>query len=349
MQMLAARYLGPERLEAREVPLPAISHEEALIEVEACGFCGSDLSIVAGTHPRAKAPLTLGHEICGRISEIESSQTDLRIGNHVTVYPLICCGECHACAHGYPHVCRTLRLYGFDTDGGMAQFIKLPVSALIRLPETMPGQIGALMEPLAVAIHGVSRASLEQVKVVAVLGAGPIGLMTALVARARGVPEVVISDVLPTRLKLATSLGLHAVQAGAELSDAIMSLSSSNGADLVFECAGATATAAVMTTLVRSRGTIVNLGVFKRPVEVDMQSVNFKELQLLGSRVYERSDFDNAIKLAPQLPLEPIITTTYPLSEVTQGFEQFRAGAICKALILPNSHSREMPSRYQTA
>src|SRR5277367_1238229 len=98
--MLAARYLGPERLEAAEIPVPVAGDEEALLAVEACGFCGSDLSIVAGTHPRAKAPLTLGHELCGRIAQIDGVQGGLSIGDRVAVYPLIVCGACHACTHG---------------------------------------------------------------------------------------------------------------------------------------------------------------------------------------------------------------------------------------------------------
>ena len=335
--MLAARYLGPERLEAVEVAVPAIGAGEALVAVEACGFCGSDLSIVAGTHPRARAPLTLGHELCGRIVEIDADGGGLAAGDRVAVFPLIVCGECHACLHGLEHVCRRLRLFGFDADGGMAEYVKLPVSALMKLPDGMPSRIGALIEPLAVTVHGVGRANLEGVALAVVMGAGPIGLMTALVARARGVPRVLVSDVLPGRLELARSLGLLSVAAGAELWDLVMELSGGNGADLVFECAGAPATAREMTALVRSRGTIVNLGVFKKPTEVDLQAVNFKEIQLIGSRVYERGDFRAAMELAPGLPLERIVTHTFSLPQVGEAFRRFRAGEVCKALIVPGA------------
>src|ERR1035438_2912375 len=95
--MLAARYLGPNRLEPEEIPLPVIGNEEALVQVEACGFCGSDISIVAGTHPRATAPLTLGHELSGRVVQVQTSNSVLAIGDRVTIFPLISCGHCHAC------------------------------------------------------------------------------------------------------------------------------------------------------------------------------------------------------------------------------------------------------------
>lgn len=338
--MLAARYLGPHRVKPQEVSLPEIGDEEALIEVEACGFCGSDINIIAGTHPRAKAPLTLGHELSGRIIQIRTSNSDLGIGDRITTYPLISCGHCHACTHGNPHVCTNLRLYGFDLDGGMAQFVKLPVSSLIKLPDGMSARIGALIEPLAVAVHGVARATLENVELAVVLGAGPIGLLTALVAQARGIPQVIISDVLASRKEFAESLGLRAVDAGENLRELVTELSDQNGADLIFECAGHPSSALEMSSLVRSRGVIVNLGVFKKPVPIDMQAINFKEIEIRGSRVYERKDFETAIGLAMQLPLERIVTHAYSLQDVGAAFEQFRSGDVCKALILPLKTAR---------
>ena len=333
--MLAARYVGPDRIEPKEVSLPEIGEGEALIEVEACGFCGSDISIVAGTHPRAKAPLTIGHELAGTVVQLRSASATLAVGDRVTTYPLISCGECHPCTHGNPHVCRNLRLFGFDVDGGMAQYVKLPVASLIKLLPGMSARTGALIEPLAVAVHGVARAKLDAVELAVVLGAGPIGLLTALTAQAQGVPRVVISDVLSARLDLASSLGLESVAAGESLRKLVLDYSKQNGADLLFECAGHPSSAHEMTALVRPRGTIVNLGVFKKPVAIDMQAVNFKELEILGSRVYERRDFEAAIDLAMHLPLERIVTHAYPLRQVSAAFEQFRSGEVCKVLILP--------------
>jgi (R,R)-butanediol dehydrogenase/meso-butanediol dehydrogenase/diacetyl reductase len=333
--MLAARYLGPHRVKSQQVSVPEIGNEEALIEVEACGFCGSDLNIIAGTHPRAKAPLTLGHELSGRIVQLQTSEKKLAIGDRVTTYPLISCGYCYACTHGHPHVCRNLKLYGFDVDGGMAQYVKLPVSSLIKLPGGMSARIGALIEPLAVAVHGVARANLDHVELAVVLGAGPIGLLTALVAQARGIPQVIISDVIPSRREFAESFGLRAVEEGENLREMVMQLSNQNGADLLFECAGHPSSALEMVSLVRSRGVIVNLGVFKKPVAIDMQAINFKEIEIIGSRVYERKDFETAIGVAMNLPLERIVTHAYSLQDVGAAFEQFRSGEVCKVVILP--------------
>lgn len=339
-QMLAARYMGPTRISAEEVDRPKIGPGEALIRVAACGFCGSDLNIIAGTHPRAEAPLTVGHELAGEIVELADDASELKVGDRVTMYPLISCGTCHACTHGNAHVCRTLRLFGFDIDGGMAEYVKLPVDALIKLPPEMPAQIGTLIEPLAVTVHGVARVDISETKIAVVLGAGPIGLLTALVAKAKGIPEVLISDVTQAKLDLATELGLTAVPAGDELRARVMELTDDNGADMVFECAGHPSSALEMTSLARSRGVIVNLSVFKQPVAVDLQALNFKELELVGSRVYQRCDFEEAIRLAMDMPLERIISHSFPLSDVAPAFAQYMSGDACKVIIVPNGQKQ---------
>jgi threonine dehydrogenase-like Zn-dependent dehydrogenase len=338
--MLAARYIGPNRIESVQVPMPEIVDEEALLRVEACGFCGSDLGIVAGVHPRAKAPLTLGHEFCGTIDLVRSANARFKPGDLVAAYPLISCGKCVACRTAASHVCRDLRLYGFDVDGAMAEYVRLPVSSLLPLPKNMSPLVGAVVEPLAVAVHGFSLAPPDSTASAVVMGAGPIGLLTALVARARNVSTIFISDILPSRLALAKLLGLHAVSPGAELKNIVEETTAGNGVDLVFECAGVPSTAKEMTDLVRSRGTIVNLGVFKEPVEINMQAVNFKEVAILGSRVYTRSDFEVAIELAATLPIAKIVTHSFSLTEVQQAFDLFRLGLdVCKVLILPNGTS----------
>jgi 2-desacetyl-2-hydroxyethyl bacteriochlorophyllide A dehydrogenase len=339
--MLAARYLGLNRIEPVEVRFPKLAAGDALVKVEACGFCGSDLGIVGGFHPRAKAPLTLGHEFCGTIAEQSGATSHFRVGDRVAAWPLIPCGRCFACLHGAPHVCRALRLYGIDIDGGMAEYARVPAASLLPLPGGMTPQIGALIEPLAVAVHGVSLAPARAPRTTVVMGAGPIGLLTALIATARGDGMVLVSDTLPSRRALASRLGLRAVAAGEELRHAVEAETAGEGADVLFECTGAPAAARDMTELVRPQATIVNLGVFKKPTEVDLQAVNFKELSIVGSRVYSREQFEEAISMAAGLPLDQIVTHTFPLEEASQAFEHFRQGAdVCKILIVPGDLAR---------
>lgn len=335
--MLAARYLGPNRIEPVDTPIPNLSAGEALVRVEACGFCGSDLGIVAGVHPRARVPLTLGHEFCGTIEDQAAANSPLRPGDRVAAWPLISCGACWVCRNGAPHVCRSLRLYGIDFDGGMAQYVRIPVRSILPLPAGTSPLLGAVIEPLAVAIHGVRQARTTASQPVVVIGAGPIGLLTALVAQAYGLGPVIISDILPSRRALASDLGLCAVSAGEELRDRVQSISSGEGVGLLFECTGAASAAREMTTLVRPRATIINLGVFKKPAELDLQAINFKEISLHGSRVYTRGDFEEAIHLSSALPVSRIVTHRFPLQEVQKAFQCFQSGQnACKVLILPN-------------
>jgi (R,R)-butanediol dehydrogenase / meso-butanediol dehydrogenase / diacetyl reductase len=337
--MLAARYLAPHQLQTVEVPMPMLDSNEVLIQVDACGFCGSDIGIISGLHPRAKAPLTIGHEFCGRVVSLgDNHAPGLAIDDFVTAYPLLSCGHCGPCSSHMPHVCRNLRLYGFDRDGGMAEYVKVARPNVVKLPATIPPQVAALIEPLAVAVHGVRRVPASDLNTALVIGAGPIGLLTALVAKLRGVARVIVSDINPSRLALARHLGFEAFHSGKEIQEAIADSTRHEGVDCVFECAGSVGSAEQMTMLVRTRGTIVNLGVFKKPVPLDMQSVNFKELEILGSRVYTHDDFLDAAGLTQQLPLQSIVTHVYKLAEAQDAFAHFARGAdVCKVLLQPNS------------
>jgi 2-desacetyl-2-hydroxyethyl bacteriochlorophyllide A dehydrogenase len=335
--MLAARWMGPNRLEAAEVPVPDIASGDALVEVQACGFCGSDIGIVSGVHPRARAPLIIGHECSGVIAALGGPAPGFAPGDPVTVFPLISCGHCSACRNGHSHVCAKLRLYGFDIDGAMAGYVRVSAANLVRLPRDLDSRISALIEPLAVAVHAVSRGDWNSESTAAVLGAGPIGLLTALVAKARGVPRVAITDILELRLELARSMGLTAVHAD-ELRTTVDEWTGGEGVDLVFECAGSGATAAAMTSIARPRGVLVNVGVLKKPPAVDLQAVNFKELTIRGSRVYTRHDFEEAVDMAGRLPLRSLVTHTYPLRSAAEAYARFaNAGDACKVIVVADA------------
>ena len=338
--MQAARYLAPNQIEAQTISVPNPGPGEALVKVDACGICGSDVYIVSGKHPRAKAPLTIGHEFSGAIVEMgkgAASTTSLQVGDRVTAYPLISCGECYCCRKGLAHACRTLRLFGIDTEGGMAEYVKIPVERLFKLPKTMSAEVGAMIEPLAVGIHAVNRTEVEPDFTAVVLGAGPIGLLNALVLKNRGLKQVFVTDVNPFRLELVKKLGmtpLHATEQN--VVETVKAATDGEGADVVFEAVGLPAAAMQMTDLARNRGTIVVVGVFKQPVEVQLPQMHFKELSIIGTRVYTREDYQEAIDIAESLPLQELVTHRYPLSEVSSAFELFRSGAdSCKVLLTP--------------
>jgi len=335
--MKAAVFRERDKMAVVDVPKPTPGPGEVVLKVHNCGICGSDLHAVQYGIGMA-CDTVMGHEFCGEIHELGTNVNGYKVGDRVTSLPYIVCGTCEACLRDDSmHCAKILGLGLGQLPGAYAEYVRCGVGSLLKLPPNVSSREGALVEPLSVGLHGVNRSQIKEGMGCIVMGAGPIGLLTALVARARNIPSIFVSDVLPSRLALATRLGLDAVPAGTELKQIVETTTSGDGVDLVFECAGVPGTAKDMTSLVRSRGTIVNLGVFKKPVEVDMQAVNFKEISILGSRVYTRRDFEVAIDLAATLPIRDIVTHLFPLPEVQAAFDLFRRGQdVCKVLMVPN-------------
>ena len=324
--MKAVRFLAPNVVETVELPEPIPRSGEALVRVRWAGICGSDLAIVAGKHPRARAPLTLGHEFAGEIVAVNGISA-LKVGARVTANPLLSCGHCRACRHGCGHVCRSLRLQGIDTDGFMAELACVSIDRLQALDADVSAEAGALVEPLAVGIHAVEMATVQPGDRAVVMGAGPIGLVVALALRQAGVGDVWMTDVMDERLAMAEALGFGALNAAqTEVGAFIRSRTSEEGADLVFEAAGSSAAARQMTELVRVRGTVVLVSVHKAPHETDLRAVNFKELTLVGSRVYTAAAFQQAARLAQVMGVERLVSRRVPVHEAAERFAALARG-----------------------
>ncbi|RYD04762.1 hypothetical protein N752_12620 [Desulforamulus aquiferis] len=287
--MKAAVYLGKEEIGLKEVERPSLNPDEVLIRIHSAGICGSDLGIYSGKHPRAKAPLIMGHEFTGEV--VESLAADIEVGDRVTVNPLISCGVCQPCQTGNAHVCRKLGLVGIDIDGGFAEYVKVDSSKILKLPKDLPLDIACLVEPLAVCVHAVRKSTFKVGDNVVVLGGGPIGLLTAIAARYAGASQVLLTEVNEGRCELAKSFGFTVIEAAQNPETEVLKLTGDVGADVVFEAAGVPATAALTTKLVKISGQIVIVGVFKEPPKIDLQAVNFRELSIIGVRVYTPKDY----------------------------------------------------------
>jgi (R,R)-butanediol dehydrogenase / meso-butanediol dehydrogenase / diacetyl reductase len=331
--MKALVYLGPEKLELveRDVPVPA--EGEALIRVHFSGICGTDLSILAGKHPRAKPPLIMGHEFAGEIVELGGTgggDVGFRIGDHVTAEPLISCGTCFTCRSGRSYVCQNLKLYGIDADGAFAEYVRLPLATLYRIPPDIDYRLGALIEPTAVAVHAVRLSSLKMGDTVCVIGAGPIGLLVGLVAKLASPSQVILCERDPSRIAIARDHGFRVIDT--EHADAIeetLSATSGRGMDIVFEAAGGPATHLLALKLCRVHGEMMQVAMPKDQVVTHMVPLTFKELTVKGVRVYAPYDFERAIGLfaGSRLDLSRWMTRPYTLAQGMEAFQQARAGS----------------------
>lgn len=336
--MRVAVWTASDEVEVREVPVPEVPEGWALVRIAYNGICGTDLSIFHGKHPRAQAPLIMGHEMSGWVERAGAGGP--AEGTLVTVEPLISCGECRACRGGSTHVCRRLGLYGIDAPGGMAEYVALPPAVLHAVPDVVDPRTAALAEPLAVAVHAVALSGMEAGDTVAVYGAGPIGLLTAMVARHEGAKTVVVSEPSAWRREVARGLGFTVVPEGSTMADTLAELTDGEGADTTFDSAAHPSVAAEVTAVTRVLGRIVIVGVYKQPTPLDLQAVCFKEQSLLGVRVYTSADMVRAIELIASgaIDLSGFPTRAFDLAQVGVALDAATHGQDClKVLVTPHA------------
>lgn len=319
--MKALVYKGPKKVEVENVELNKKESDSIKIKVKYCGVCGSDIGIYLGTHPRAKAPLVLGHEFLGIVQE---DGEKFKKGDRVVAYPLISCGNCTPCREGNEHVCKTLGLIGIDVDGGIREEFYVNEDVLFKVPDKVSDKAASVIEPLAVIIRAINQAKFRPRDKVAIIGAGPIGILTGIAVKNFGAENVIISDVSEKRLKVAKELGLTTVNVGEEnLNDVISDVTNGDGADVTFECSGSESSAIEITQITKISGTICMLSVHKQAHKVDLRELNFKEQTIVGSRVYTKREFEKAVNYSEviETELEKVVTHIIPLSESEKVFD----------------------------
>ena len=333
----AAYYEGNRTIRLGPGELVEPASDEVQLKISHCGICGTDLHIYHGAmDARVRMPLVMGHEMSATVHKTGDEVSGFTTGDKVVVMPLAPCGDCPACAAGHSHICHNLDFLGIDTPGAFQSYWTVPAYTLHRMPAHLSLKHGALIEPLAVACHDVRLAGVKTGDQVVVLGGGPIGMLVALVARQAGA-EVLVSEINPYRVDLASRLGLDAVNPHeTDLTKLVLQRSRGAGADIVFEVSGSQAGATIMTELLRTRGLAVIVAIFAQAPKIDLFRFFWRELRLQGVRVYESEDFSAAIELAARgtLPLDDLVTDTRPLSALQSGFEDMdKGGQVMKILL----------------
>ncbi|MDR6562273.1 MULTISPECIES: zinc-binding dehydrogenase [unclassified Arcicella] len=303
-------------------PIP-LGKGEVRLKMAFVGVCGTDVHIYHGKmDARVKPPQIIGHEVSGIIDALGEGVTDWEVGEKVTVRPLNP-GEEVPADNGFRHIGQNLKFIGIDSAGGMQTYWNVPAFTLHRLPENLSLSLGALIEPLAVACHDVRLGELKAGENAVIIGGGPIGLLIALVAKHKGA-NVLISEVNPNRISFIQSLGFETVNPiEQDLVKTVEDFTDGAMADVVFEVSGVQAGVTAMTQIPRVRGRIVMVAIHAEPKTVDLFRFFWREIKMVGARVYEPEDFDEAIALAAggTLPLEKMITQISPLEDAQQVFE----------------------------
>ncbi len=327
--MKAIVYEGPGKLAVKNVSQPKVGPKDVLVKVKAAGICGSDLELVRGNRVDVTPPRILGHEVAGEIAEVGSQATKFLLGERVVVEPIISCGECRNCQVGRYNICNSLKFMGVHVDGAFAEYLVAPENRVYRIPDNLSFEAAAVLEPTAVGVHVVERAQVAVGDAIVVIGAGPIGLQIAQVAKARGAGCVIVTDVFDHRLELAKKLAADHVinDARGSVAQVVNEVTGGDGADVVIEVVGKSSTILRTIDLVRAGGRIHIAGLsverfITEPPTFWMKAL-LKEVTVETSRSYAAGNWTKAIKLASKglVNCEALVSHVFPLEDAAKAFE----------------------------
>jgi L-iditol 2-dehydrogenase len=344
--MKAMLLTGPSKLEMVEFPAPVADDEGVVIRVRACGICGSDIHGWDGSSGRRIPPLIMGHEAAGEIAAVGCNVSTWKPGDRVTFDSTIYCGQCDFCRSGQVNLCVDRRVIGvspkeYRQHGAFAEYITLPQRILYRLPEGLPFEHAAMVEPVSIAVHAVQRVKVTPADVAVVIGAGMIGLFVIQALRWAGARRVIAVDLEPRRLALARELGAtDTLQSNTcDVPAEIIRLSDGHSADLVFEAVGLAPTVNLALQSVRRGGSVVLVGNLAQKIEFPLQSVVTRELSLYGT-CGSAGEYPLCIELIARgvIKVGPMISALAPLREGADWFKRLSApggGNYLKVILQP--------------
>ncbi|MCL2616307.1 MAG: alcohol dehydrogenase catalytic domain-containing protein [Defluviitaleaceae bacterium] len=320
--MKAALVTEQEVVSINDIDKPILKNDEVLIRVVAAGVCGSDLHLFHGTHAFRKPPAILGHEIAGDIVEVGSDVKNLRVGDRVTVEPHAGCGECEFCKQSLVNICLNKTAPGTPKwIGTFVEYFNAPEKSVHKIADGISYEMGVMVEPLAVAVHAMDRATVKEKDCIVILGAGSIGLLTQVVAREMGYKTIICTDTAPFNRKMALKLGAAAAldPITEDVAAKVKELTNGRGADLVIVSAGAPGILDQASDCARKRGEIGVVSMITEKIPFYSYAIVFKEQTMYGSMTYETKDFVKAVEMINNgLDLDDLVTQKYDLSRTQE-------------------------------
>ena len=336
---------GPGNLAYTDFQDPELQPGQVVIEVRATGLCGTDLSLYNWKESmvrqfKPKPPMVMGHEFAGVVAQVGAGVMGLKVGDRVTANPMIYCGQCYFCKAGRHSICDNRPQLGLGLDGCFARFIAVRQENVYPLPPEASFEAAAMSEVLCVALHTLDRIPVGPGDTVAVVGAGPMGFLVLMAARAAGASRLVMTglSVDADRLKVAKSLGAHPIVADqTDPAEAVRDLTRGLGADVVFECAGHPSGVPQALSLARKGGRIGVLGQGYADSSFNTTILSYRELELIGVRSYDPKVWHRSydVLASRQFPLEAIITHRLPLEEAARGIELMASKQGLKIMFTP--------------
>ena len=346
MKMIQQQMITPGIIKFREIDVPKAGPGEIVVRTQMIGICGSDIHVYHGKHHSTPYPVTQGHEISADIVEIGEGVEGFEVGQKVTIEPQVVCGHCHPCRNGKYNLCESLKVMGFQTPGTASEYFAVDDSKIPPIPQNMSFECGAMIEPLAVAVHAINRfhEGIEGKKVV-VLGAGPIGNLVAQAAKGMGAAEVMITDVSDFRLELASKCGIdYTVNTlKQDFNTAMIEAFGPDKADVIYDCAGNNITMNQAIRCARKGSTIILVAVFADMATVDLAILNDHELDLNTSMMYRHEDYVEAIELvnAGKINLQELQSKVYPFAKYQEAYEFIEANRETTMKVLINVQDQE--------
>jgi len=318
---------APKTITMSEAPVPEPKTGEVVIKIESSGICGSDIHAYYNKHPFVSLPIITGHEFSGTISATGAGVTDFKIDDRVTVMPQVYCEDCLNCKAGRYNICSTLKVIGCQTPGASQEYLAVDAKLVLKLPDEMSFDTGAMLEPIAVGIHACKRATGGGVKdkKVVVQGAGTIGNLAAQAAKVLGADSVIITDMIDTRLEVAKKCGIDRTINIAKQNTVqeIEKHFGKNAADVIIECVGVQSAIDQAINIGRKGSDIIVAGVFGDHTTVNMGLVQDKELNLIGTLMYTKEDWLDAIRFVTEKTInpEPLMSARFSLPELGTAFQ----------------------------
>ena len=346
----AVVYHAPQDIRVEMIPMPGCGADEVRVKVDACAVCGSDLKAYKSGNPRIRPPMVVGHEFTGLVETVGADVRGFSAGDRIVMATSVSCGQCLYCRRGWRNLCSDLRAMGFAYPGGMAEYVTLPARALqqghvVKVPAGVRPAGAALAEPVSCCVNASENCGIGKGDVVAVLGAGPMGILNACVAREFGAARIILSELNPARLRQAGAFGFDRLVNPAEqdLARIIKDETGGYGADVVIVAAPAAQPQEQAIGLVRKRGTVclfASLPAGKSMLTLDSRTVHYGELRIIGISDSTPTQVERAVGLIARgaLPLDRIVTHVLALDDILRAYALMESGESLRVVLAPPQH-----------